>query len=105
MTMLASEGMSSTLTRDEVLRIAELARLELTESEVELFTRQLADILAYAGEVSRIDTAGVTPTSHVATAPRWREDVPGPCLDRATILENAPDAAPAAGLFRVPKVL
>jgi aspartyl-tRNA(Asn)/glutamyl-tRNA(Gln) amidotransferase subunit C len=97
--------MSSKLTRDEVRHIAELARLELTDAEVELFTRQLADILTYASEVSAIDTTGVAPTSHVATAPRWREDVPGPSLDRATILKNAPDAAPAAGLFRVPKVL
>lgn len=97
--------MSSKLTRDEVLRVAELARLELTDAEVERFTQQLAGILTYAGEVSRIDTTGVAPTAHVATAPRWREDVPGPSLDRATILDNAPDAAPAAGLFRVPKVL
>ena len=84
--------------RGSAPELAELARLELTDAEVERFTQQLqpAFSLTYAGEVSRIDTTGVAPTAHVATAPRWREDLPGPSLNRATILDNAPDAAPAA---------
>jgi aspartyl-tRNA(Asn)/glutamyl-tRNA(Gln) amidotransferase subunit C len=98
--------MSSELTRDEVLQIAQLARLELTEAEVDLFTRQLASILAYAGEVSRIDTTGVSPTAHVLSAePLWRDDTPAPSLTRDEILAEAPDANPEAGLYRVPKVL
>ena len=98
--------MASKLTREEVLRVARLAHLELSDAEVDLFTHQLADILAYADAVQQIDTADVPPTSHaLASGPMWREDVPVPCLDRKDALENAPDARREAGLFRVPKVL
>jgi aspartyl-tRNA(Asn)/glutamyl-tRNA(Gln) amidotransferase subunit C len=98
--------MSSKLTREEVLRVARLAHLELSDAEVDLFTHQLADILAYASDVQQVDTADVPPTSHaLASGPRWREDVPAPSLDRDEVLANAPDARREAGLFRVPKVL
>jgi aspartyl-tRNA(Asn)/glutamyl-tRNA(Gln) amidotransferase subunit C len=98
--------MSSKLTRDEVLRIARLAHLQLTEPEIELFSGQLASILAFAADVQAADTRGVPPTSHPRAAPTaWREDEPAACLDRATVLEQAPDADVDAGLFRVPKVL
>ena len=98
--------MASKLTREEVLRVARLAHLELSDADVDLFTHQLADILAYASDVQQIDTADVPPTSHaLASGPMWRDDVPLPCLDRAEALENAPDARREAGLFRVPKVL
>ena len=65
--------MPDPLTRDDVLRIAELASLELTDREVETFTRQLADILAYAEQVQQIDTTGVAPTSHVLSATTLRQ--------------------------------
>jgi aspartyl-tRNA(Asn)/glutamyl-tRNA(Gln) amidotransferase subunit C len=98
--------MASTLTRAEVLRVAALARLELTDADVDLFTGQLAEILGFAAEIRRIDTTGVPPTSHaVAATPVWREDRPIASLDRRAVLEAAPGAAPAAGLFKVPKVL
>jgi aspartyl-tRNA(Asn)/glutamyl-tRNA(Gln) amidotransferase subunit C len=98
--------MASKLTREEVLRVARLAHLELSDAEVELFTHQLADILAYASDVQQVDTADVPPTSHALTSgPMWREDVPAPSLDRDEVLANAPDARREAGLFRVPKVL
>jgi aspartyl-tRNA(Asn)/glutamyl-tRNA(Gln) amidotransferase subunit C len=98
--------MPSKLTRDEVLRVARLAHLELSEADVDVFTQQLADILAYASEVQQIDTTGVAPTSHaLASGPRWREDVVEPSLNREAALANAPDARREAGLFRVPKVL
>jgi aspartyl-tRNA(Asn)/glutamyl-tRNA(Gln) amidotransferase subunit C len=98
--------MASKLTREEVLRVARLAHLELSDAEVELFTHQLADILAYASDVQQVDTADVPPTSHaLASGPMWREDVPEPSLDRDEVLANAPDARREAGLFRVPKVL
>ena len=98
--------MASKLTREEVRRVARLAHLELSDAEVDLFTHQLADILAYADAVLQIDTADVPPTLHaLASGPMWREDVPLPCLDRQDALENAPDARREAGLFRVPKVL
>ena len=98
--------MSQALTPDEVRKIAALARLELTADEVDLFGRQLADILAYADLVQQVDTAGVPPTSHpLGDAPAWRDDEPRPSLDRTSVLSHAPNAAVDAGLFRVPKVL
>jgi aspartyl-tRNA(Asn)/glutamyl-tRNA(Gln) amidotransferase subunit C len=98
--------MPSTLTRDEVVRIAELARLSLSEAEVTLFTAQLAGILRYAEAVQQADTSGVPPTSHaIATGPIWRDDEPGPSLARDEILSGAPAASSEAGLLKVPKVL
>ena len=61
--------MATSLTRAEVSRIAELARLELTSSELDLFTRQLGDILEYVEQIRGLDTAGVAPTSHVLNRP------------------------------------
>ena len=104
--MLASPFMSGSLTRDDVLRVAALAHLELTESEVETFTRQLDNILHYAEQVQAVDTTGVPPTSHVlAGEPIERDDTRVPCLDREEALAAAPEASPEAGLFRVPQVI
>ena len=97
--------MPSKLTRADVQRVAALARLDLTDAEVDLFTSQLEQILGYASEIQRIDTTGVTPTTFAAEGTAWRDDEPVPSLDRDTVLEQAPDAARAAGLFKVPKVL
>jgi aspartyl-tRNA(Asn)/glutamyl-tRNA(Gln) amidotransferase subunit C len=98
--------MPAPLTRDDVLRIAELASLELTDAEVEVFTRQLAEILAYAQQVQEIDTTDVPPTSHVfGTTPVDRPDEPRPSLARDEILSSAPGAAIDAGFFRVPRVI
>ena len=98
--------MSGSLTREDVLRVAALAHLELTESEVETFTRQLGDILHYAEQVQAVDTSGVAPTSHVlAGAPIERDDTTVPCLERDQALAAAPEAATEAGLFRVPQVI
>jgi aspartyl-tRNA(Asn)/glutamyl-tRNA(Gln) amidotransferase subunit C len=98
--------MSQALSREEVERIAALAALELTGDEVEMFTRQLAGILEYARQVQTIDTTGVPPTAHVLGGrPVDRADDVRPSLDRDEALAAAPDAAPAAGLFRVPRVI
>ena len=98
--------MSGSLTREDVLRVAALAHLELTDAEVETFTRQLGDILHYAEQVQGVDTTGVPPTSHVLAGEAVeRDDVGTPCLDRDTALASAPDAALEAGLFRVPQVI
>jgi len=99
-------AMASEFSREQVAAIAALANLELDRAEVELFARQLGEILAYADEVQKVDTAGVPPTA--AVAPRRlveRPDRAEPCLDRRDALANAPDAAPDAGLFKVPRVL
>ena len=98
--------MASKLTRADVLRIAELARLQLSDDEVERYGKQLNDILGYAEQVQDVDTTGVPPTSHVlGVVPAWREDEPEASLDRREALKNAPDADLEAGLFKVPKVL
>ena len=95
----------STLTIADVERIAALAHLELTDEEKQLFTRQLADILSYAEQLQAVDTAGVPATAHVNAAQRDRADEPRPSLPRQEAIANAPDGAPEAGLFRVPRVI
>jgi aspartyl-tRNA(Asn)/glutamyl-tRNA(Gln) amidotransferase subunit C len=111
-----NQAMSS-LTVADVERIAALAHLELTDDEKLLFTRQLADILTYVEQLQRIDTTGVPATAHVnsriegrlkpdsAVTGVERPDEPKPSLTVDEALANAPDAAPDAGLFRVPKVI
>lgn len=98
--------MSTTLTIADVERIAALAQLELTADEKQLFTRQLADILAYAEQLQSVDTSGVAATAHVlAESPIERADETQPSLPVAEALANAPDADVEAGLFRVPRVI
>jgi aspartyl-tRNA(Asn)/glutamyl-tRNA(Gln) amidotransferase subunit C len=96
----------TTLTIADVERIAALAQLELTDEEKHLFTRQLADILHYAEQVQAVDTSGVPATAHVnSTLQAERDDEPRPSLPTEDAMANAPDAAPDAGLFRVPRVI
>lgn len=95
----------SSLTRQDVQRIADLARLELTAEELDLFTRQLGDILTYVEQIRALDTTGVAPTSQVLNRPVDRDDAPAATLSRADLLQNAPDAALEAGLFKVPRVI
>jgi aspartyl-tRNA(Asn)/glutamyl-tRNA(Gln) amidotransferase subunit C len=98
--------MPAQFTRTQVTAIAALAQLELSEGEIEMFARQLGDILAYADEVQQIDTSGVPPTASVlARLPVDRPDEVRPSLSPAEALANAPDPALAAGLFRVPRVI
>jgi len=98
--------MSSGFTRAQVEAIARLAHLELDEAEIDLFARQLGDILAAADEVQRVDTAGVPPTASVVTRHAAdRADEVRPCLDRDEALANAPDPASDAGFFKVPRVI
>jgi aspartyl-tRNA(Asn)/glutamyl-tRNA(Gln) amidotransferase subunit C len=99
-----NNGFMSTLSREEVQRIAALARLELTTEETDLFTRQLAHILEYVEQIRELDTIGVPPTSHVMNQPIERPDEPRESLEREDALASAPEAAPKAGLFKVPRV-
>jgi aspartyl-tRNA(Asn)/glutamyl-tRNA(Gln) amidotransferase subunit C len=94
------------LSESDVRKIAALAHLELSPEEVELFSKQLTDILAWADELQAADTTGIPPTSHpLAGEAVWRDDAPLSSLDRETALMNAPGVSPRAGLFKVPKVL
>ena len=95
----------SNLSRQDVQRIADLARLELTAEELDLFTRQLGDILSYVEQIRALDTTGVVPTSQLLNRPVDRDDAPAATLSRPELLGNAPDAALEAGLFKVPRVI
>ena len=99
-------GMPPALTRDDVARIAALANLDLDSAELDVFARQLADILADADQVQQIDTSGVPPTAGVVTRPvADRPEEVRSSLDRDEALGAAPDPAVDAGLFRVPRVI
>lgn len=97
--------MSTDLSTADVERVAALAQIELTSDEKQLFTRQLAEILHYAEQIQALDTTGVPATAHVHAAQRERDDEPVPCLPVDEALAEAPDGAPEAGLFRVPRVI
>ncbi len=91
------------ITREDVLHVARLARLEIPDAEVERMQAQLSDILDAVGKVGELDLADVPPTSHpLDVVNAWREDVPRPSLTREDALANAPDTAD--GAFRVPPV-
>ena len=80
------------ITRDEVLHVARLARLELTDDEIGRLQEQLSDILEAVSKVSELDLAGVPPTSHpLEIANAWAEDVARPCLPLDDVFANAPD--------------
>ncbi|MEP7116203.1 MAG: Asp-tRNA(Asn)/Glu-tRNA(Gln) amidotransferase subunit GatC [Acidobacteriota bacterium] len=90
----------------EVRRIAALAHLALTDDEVGLFGRQLAEILEFVRQIQSEDTSGVTPMSHASGGDgHERADDVQPTLARVEALKNAPDAAPESGLFKVPRVM
>jgi len=90
-----------TITRDEVLHVARLARLELSDEEVERFREQLSAILDAVSKVAELDLDDVPPTSHpLAIANAWAEDEPGRCLTLDEVFANAPDRD--GDLFRTP---
>ncbi len=92
------------ISREDVLHVAKLARLALSEEEISLFTVQLGDILNHAAAACALDTEGVPPTAHpVPIAHLLREDEPRPSLARGLVLEEAP--AVEADRFRVPRIL
>ena len=97
--------MATKLPHAEVRRVAELARLTLTEAETESFAADLSAILEWVRTVQQADTTGVEPTSRVSTGSALRDDRIEPSLDRDAALAAAPDANREHGLFRVPSVI
>jgi aspartyl-tRNA(Asn)/glutamyl-tRNA(Gln) amidotransferase subunit C len=101
------------ISREDVLRVAELAHLELTTAEVDMYQSQLDQILGYVDKLMHVDVAKVEPMSQVVFAaasggsadahPELREDVVLPCTVAEPILAQAPDAAKP--FFRVPRVI
>jgi aspartyl-tRNA(Asn)/glutamyl-tRNA(Gln) amidotransferase subunit C len=92
------------VTRADVEHVATLARLALTDDEIEQLTGELGAILEYAADVSALDTADVPPTAHpLPLVNVLRPDEVRPCLDRDEVLAEAPAAED--GQFRVPRIL
>ncbi len=92
------------ITREEVLRVARLARLSLSPAEAEKMREQLGNILSYIRQLDRLDTSGVVPTSHaVEMGTPFRDDSPLPFGEKEEILKNAPDRE--EDFFRVPRII
>ena len=88
----------------DVPYLARLARLELTQEEIDLFGSQIGRILDHVEQMNKLDISGIEPTAHaISVFDVIREDAVTESLPKATILENAPHNA--NGLFLVPKVL
>ena len=96
--------MSESISREEVVYVARLARLDLTEEETALFATQLSSVIDHVAALRRLDTTGVKPTSHpLELVNVVRSDVVVPSLERAVVLAAAP--ASEDGKFKVPSIL
>jgi aspartyl-tRNA(Asn)/glutamyl-tRNA(Gln) amidotransferase subunit C len=96
------------ITREDVLRVADLAYLDLSDSELETYRKQIDEILEYASKLNELDTTNVEPMAQVLADDQTadatlREDVVVPCDVAPEILRQAPDPEPP--YFRVPKVI
>ncbi len=92
------------ITKDEVLYVADLARLDLDEASISKFAGQIATILDYVDKLNEVDTEGVRPTSHaISLTNAFREDEPKEHLEREEALANAPQKE--EGNFVVPKII
>ena len=96
------------ITREDVLRVADLAYLYLTDAELDIYRAQIDEILEYAGKLNELDTTNVEPMAQVLADDQTadatlREDLVVPCAVADDVLEHAPDPEPP--YFRVPKVI
>ncbi len=88
----------------DIRYVAELARIELTDDEVERFGRQLGDLLEHVNALAELDTASVPATAQVIESRNVaRDDRAVPCLDREVVLAQAPQRQ--GGFFRVPRII
>ncbi|MFD2629531.1 Asp-tRNA(Asn)/Glu-tRNA(Gln) amidotransferase subunit GatC [Oceanobacillus kapialis] len=92
------------ISKEQVKHVAHLARLAVTEEEVEKFTEQLSSIITYAEQLNELDTDGVEPTTHVLDLKNvLRKDEPKEWITQDEALKNAPDKKD--GHYRVPSIL
>ena len=92
------------ITKDEVLHVAHLARLDIDEADIDRFAGQIGTILDYVDQLRQVDTADVAATSHaIAMTNAFREDIEQDQLDAADALANAPEKDENG--FVVPKVI
>jgi aspartyl-tRNA(Asn)/glutamyl-tRNA(Gln) amidotransferase subunit C len=102
--MSGPPGEPGALGRDDVAHVARLARLDLTDEELDRFTGQLAQVLAHAADVASLDLSGVAPTAHpLPVVNVLRPDEARPCLERAEVLAAAPEVEDDR--FRVPRIV
>jgi len=95
---------ATVIGRDEVLHVARLARLALSEQEIEPMARELSAVLDHIAMISELDLEGVVPSTHVVeVAGGLRPDVPRPSLPRALALAQAPDASDEGFLVPSPQ--
>jgi len=91
------------ITVKDVEHVAKLARLELTEAEKELYTKQLGDVLKYVDQMNEVDTSSVKPMTQVIDFVNvMREDIPYSEQTKAELMSNAPEEE--NGFFKVPKI-
>jgi len=96
--------MTSPLTAADVRKVARLARLQLTDAEIELYARQLGQVLEYVELLRAVDTSGIEPMAHAIEMQNvFRADEPSPSLPRAAALANAPQSD--GRHFLVPAIL
>lgn len=94
----------SDLTRDQVIYLAQLAKLHLSEAEIDRVSDEVDKILDSVAKVQEVGTEDITPTSHpIALSNVYRDDVVGPVLSQQDVLAGAPEIQD--GLFKVPAVL
>jgi len=92
------------ITKDEILHVAKLARLDMDDASIDKFAGQIGTILEYVDTLNRVDTDGVTPTSHaISLTNAFREDEEKQNLGREKALANAPQKED--GNFVVPKII
>ncbi len=92
------------LDRDDVVKIAHLARLAIDEANIPRYARELSNILALVEQMNQVDTTGVEPMAHpLDTSQRLRPDLPTESNHRELFQTNAPQVE--AGLYLVPKVI
>lgn len=92
------------ISKEEVLHVAMLARLKLSEEEADMLVHDMESIIGFASKLNELDTEGVVPTAHaIPMNNAFREDVVKPSYDREVMLKNAPESDEIG--YTVPKVV
>ncbi|HEV3091685.1 MAG TPA: Asp-tRNA(Asn)/Glu-tRNA(Gln) amidotransferase subunit GatC [Candidatus Cybelea sp.] len=88
----------------DIKYVAKLARIALTDEEIERFSKELGDLLGHVNALAELDTASVAATAQVVESRNvWRDDAERPCLDREIVLSAAPQRQ--GSFFRVPRII
>lgn len=91
------------ITEEDVLKIAKLAKLSLTEDEIKTFPSQFSDIIDYIEQLNELDTTGVPPTARAIPSHNiFREDIVTESIETEEALKNAPESE--NNMFKVPKI-